>query len=373
MAASTWAEITTANTLADIDPGRDPTITPAQNDYVGRGMTLGLLAWTGGVWDDGTGTFWIPLGGGHTDYGGNEPYRIRLDADEPRWVMVRKPTGAIGNTGITRDGKEATGLYFDGRLRSVHSYNNQCYVPGLGPVISRLTGCYYTAAISPANTRAYWLDEQGEAHLISDYSAQGGGSPLLSTADGAVAYDPTRGRRGTLWSVGHNSSRLVEIDIATGAAVARTPPLGSLASADAMHYLAEYDVLAIINRGNLKIWRIDRGDYATYTPVLTGNYSGGLDITLQTGFGSCWSTVGRQLCLYENRSRQLGEISTLTPTGGPVDTWIRGVLPIAPSNTVLPPTLASSGLFGRFGFSQMLRGFFLIPSTRSKPYFFATE
>lgn len=373
MASNTWAEIGTANTLADIDPGLDPTITPPGADYVARGMTLGLLAWTGGVWDDDSGTFWIPLGGGHTDYGGNEPYRIKLDADAPQWQMVRRPTGAIGNTGRTRDGREISGLYFDGRLRAVHSYNNQTFVPGLGPVITRLAGCFYTATISPGNARAYRLDDNGEAHLICDYAALAGGNPVISALDGTCAYDPSRGRRGTIWTLGHGLSKLISIDLETRVATAHTGAIGFLASADAMHYLPEYDALAGINRGVLKIWPLWRNEYATITPVQVGNFSVGLDIVNLTGFGSTWSPVLRQLCLYENRSNRLGEISTLTPTGDASATWSRGVLPVAAANRVVPPPLANDGLFGRFGYSTKLRGFYLVPSTRSKPYFFATE
>lgn len=374
MAKNTWAIVPARNTLAAIDPGNNPAITPPGADYVARGMTLGLLSWTGGVWDDQSGTFWIPLGGGHTDYGGNEPYRIRLSEDEPEWVMVRSPTGAIGNTGITRDGGEATGLYFDGRLRAAHSYNNQTYVPGLGPVISRLTGCYYFATNSPANARAYWLDGAGEAHLISDYAAANDGSALISASDGVCAFDPTRGARGSLWSLGHGSSRLVQIDIATGAAQARGTKANYLASCDAMHYIPGMDVLAGINRGELKVWPLGQDSYTPASPALSGNFSDGLEITNLAGFGSCWAPELRMLCLYENRTKQRAQISTLTPTRAAGDAWVRGVLDVSPASTVTPPPLGNhSGLFGRFGYSSLLRGFYLVPGTTQMPYFFATE
>lgn len=374
MAKNTWAEVPASNTLAAIDPGNNPAITPPGADHIARGMTLGLLSWTGGVWDDSSGTFWIPLGGGHTDYGGNEPYRIRLSADEPDWVMVRNPTGAIGNTGITRDGREATGLYFDGRLRAVHSYNNQTFVPGLGPVISRLTGCYYFATNSAANARAYWIDGAGEAHLISDYAAANDGSSLISASDGVCAFDPTRGARGSLWSLGHGNSRLVQIDMATGTAQARGVKANYLASCDAMHYIPGMDVLAGINRGALKIWHLGQDNYTPVSPALSGNFSDGLEISSLAGFGSCWAPELRMLCLYENGSKQRAQISTLTPTRAAGDAWVRGVLDVSPANTVTPPPFGSNGgLFGRFGYSSLLRGFYLVPGTTQMPYFFATE
>ena len=358
----------------DIDPGKNPSITGPSADYIGGGsMTSGLLSWTGGVWDDETGTFWIPLGGGHTDYGGNEPYRIKLSAESPNWVMVRKPTGAIGNEGVTRDGLERSGVYFDGRLRAVHSYNNQTFVPGLGPVISRLQGCYPNGY--PASKRAaYRLTDAGEAQLICDYTVQNSSNPLLSTDDGTCAYDPTRGPRGTLWSLGNDASKLIQIDLSAGTAQARGESDNHLASCDAMHYIPGMDVLAAINRGILKIWHIDQNYYIPIAPPLSGSFSPGLEITNLVGFGSCWAPELRQLCLYENPVNSLGQISTLTPTGGATNPWVRGVLDVSPSNTVLPPAFGSNGgLFGRFGYSSKLRGFFLIPSTRHLPYFFATE
>ena len=373
MASHTWAMLPASNTLADIDPGRNPAITPANADYLGRGMTAGLLAWTGGVWDDESGTFWIPLGGGHSDYGGNEPYRIKLDVDTPAWVMVRNPSGAIGNIGIARDGLDRSGVYFDGRLRAVHSYNNQTFVPGLGPVISRLQGCYYSGY--PATKRAaYRIDAAGEAHLLCDYTAQNASNPAISTDDGVCAYDPTRGARGTLWSLGHATSKLIAIDLAAGTARVRGVADNHLASCDAMHYIPGMDVLAGINRGALKIWHIDQDSFTGLSPTLSGSYSAGLVIENLVGFGSCWAPEIRQLCLYENPTNNRGQISTLTPTGGGTHPWIRGVLNVSSSNTVLPPAGGSDGgLFGRFGYSSKLRGFFLVPSTRHNPYFFATE
>lgn len=373
MAVNTWAMIPSANTLADIDPGRNPAITPPNADYVARGLTAGLLSWTGGVWDDESGTFWIPLGGGHTDYGGNEPYRIKFDADSPTWVMVRNPTGALGNQGATRDGLERSGTYFDGRLRAVHSYNNQTFIPGLGPVISRQAGSYYTGA--PATKRAaYRIDNAGEAHILCDYSLQNVSNPLISSDDGTCAYDSTRGVRGTLWTLGHGNSRLIAIDLAAGRAEVRGEAGNHLASSDAMHYIPGMDVLAGINRGALKIWHIDQDYFSPLTPTLSGKFSAGLEIVNLVGFGSCWAPELRQLCLYENPNTNRGQISTLTPTGGPTDPWVRGVLEVSASNVVLPPLGGSNGgLFGRFGYSSKLRGFFLVPGTRHQPYFFATE
>lgn len=375
MTPFTWKTIPTTNTLSAIDPTTNPAITPPGADFVGRGMTLGLLSWTGGVWDDQTGTFWIPIGGGHTDYGGNEPYRIQINSNSPSWVMVRNPTGAVGNTGVTRDGLEETGVYFDGRIRAAHSYNNQTFVPGLGPVISRSAGVFYApgGGDSVGNNKAYWLNSAGEANLIVDHAAVTAASLALSQSDGVCAYDPTRGAQGTIWTMGHGDAVMVRIDIAAQTAVAVGPRDNHFVTSDAMHYIPSMDVLAGITRGVLKIWRIDQGNFTPVTPTLSGSYSSGLDLTYFSGFGSCWVPELNCLALFENKLNNRIEISTLTPTGTASDPWVRGVLNVDVSNVVVPPALGGDGLFGRFGYSSLLKGFYLVPNTTSQPLFFAIE
>jgi hypothetical protein len=347
LVAHTWTVVPATNVLADIDPTAGATdIAPPGADFVARGMTAGLFAWTGGVWDDATGTWWMPLGGGHTDYGGNEPYRIRLADETPTWVMVRPPTGsdpANGSDwtptiepGTTRDGLETSGVYFDGRLRSVHSYNNQCFVPGLGPVIARHAGYFYTAPAAPDTSRkAYYLDAQGEANLIVDYwsiAGQGSGS----ANDGAACYDPSRH---CVWTVGHGSSRLVQIDLATGVATGRgAQGEGWIASGGAMVYIPSMDVLAMLSIGGLIIVRLDQGSYTRVVPSLSGSYASGLVVANFVGTGFAWCPTLGKLLLYQ-QSSDTTRISTLTPSdpGDPSAPWVRGTLTVSPSNAVTPP------------------------------------
>ena len=87
MTARTWIEVPTTNTLADLNPKNNSTINPnypssPEWSAVG-GQAAIVTAWCCGCFDQATDTLWLPLGGGHADYAGNEPYKIRLDTDSP--------------------------------------------------------------------------------------------------------------------------------------------------------------------------------------------------------------------------------------------------------------------------------------------------
>jgi hypothetical protein len=105
MAAFTWAEVPTSNTLASLNPKNNASINPAYpgNPEWGAGHAAVITAWCGGCLDEATDDFWIPLGGGHADYAGNEPYKLNLRHDTPTWTMVRPPSGAVGNVLNTQD------------------------------------------------------------------------------------------------------------------------------------------------------------------------------------------------------------------------------------------------------------------------------
>lgn len=124
IAPLTWAEIGT-NTLSDVNPENDAAVNPnhpsaAPWHGVGGQVTM-ISAWSGGIWDEVEKKLFI-YGGGHADYAGNEVYA--WDGRSATFSRLCNPTGAIGNTGTLNDGNDASGVYFDGKPRSVHSYNN---------------------------------------------------------------------------------------------------------------------------------------------------------------------------------------------------------------------------------------------------------
>lgn len=376
MAANTWAVVPATNLMTDVSPAADG-IVPVGADFVARGMEAGLFSWCGGVWDEATGTWWMPLGGGHTDYGGNEPYRIQIDAEAPAWVRVRAPTGATGNEGTTRDGLEATGVYFDGRLRAVHSYNNHTFVPGLGPVVTRLAGPFYAPGSNPSEPSRcmHAIGADGEATQIANYWAVTGQPTTGSSNDGAAAFDPTRGTSGTIWTIGHGLTRLIGVDVDTGTATGYgASNVSFIASGGHMVYIPEMDVLACLSIGGLLIVRLDQASYAPVTVSLSGSYASGLTNANFVGTGFGWSAELGCLVLYQQASNTT-QISTLTPSNSadPSAAWVRGSLTVAGSNAVTPPVSDVNGLFGRFGYSSRLGGCYLVTHTTTDVYFYATE
>ena len=130
--------IPASNTLDDLNPKNNPAINPvypSTPEWMGNHANI-IGAWCGACYGDDAGELWLPLSGGHGDYAGNEPYKINLRADVPQWEMVRPPSGAIGNVLTTNDGQEASGVYSDGRPRSIHSYNKSVWIDGVGPAVA---------------------------------------------------------------------------------------------------------------------------------------------------------------------------------------------------------------------------------------------
>lgn len=386
MAANTWAEIPSTNLLADLDPVTLGLVPPGANNFGTGSMTTGGYAWTGGVWDEAGTTFWIPTVGGHTDWGGNEPHRINIGQAAPVFIKVRLPSGAVGMPPVDRNAappfshKEC--VFEDGRIRPGHSYNNHCFVPGLGPVITRISGAFIQGSNStegvmhPGVRVARWIDAVGESHVLCDFnsiSGQGSGS----VDDGAAEFDPTRGAAGTIWTVGSGTSRIVKIDIATGTATGYGASDNWLPSGGNFKLAGSLDVLGLFGYGGaFQVLRIDQGATVPVTPAVTGAFSAGFQWATFDGAGVDWCEQRGCYLLWNNLSTRQ-EISTLTPTNpaNPSAPWVRGVLAVSGSNTVTPPLLGSNGAtpFGRFRYSTKMGGALLVGGMNHRPHFFATE
>lgn len=386
MAANTWAEIPTTNTLSQLDPVALGLVPVGSNAFGNGTMTGNGYAWTGGVWDDEGQTFWIPTLGGHSDWGGNEPHKIDLSADTPTFVKLRLPSGAVGMPDVDRNAaspysnKEC--VFEDGRIRPGHSYNNHVYVPGVGPIITRISGAFYdgtnsTAGVMHPGVRvARLIDSAGESSVFCDFNSvtdQGTGD----VDDGAAEFDPTRGAAGTIWTVGSGTSRIVKIDVATRTATGYGSSDNWIPSGGNMKYVPGLDVLAFFDYGGaLKILRIDTGATTPVTPAVSGSFSAGFGWSVFEGAGVDWSPKLGCFLLWNNATSRT-EISTLTPSNpaDPSAAWVRGTLTVSVANTVTPPAVGSAGAtpFGRVRYSQKLGGLLIVGAMTQKPHFFATE
>lgn len=367
--AMSVVQVPASGYLSDLDPTVTTSITPAGSNWVGRGMTLGGFAWTSAVVDQTTGDLHFPILGGHTDYGGNDSYKLRTTLNTPTWNRLRLPSGAVGGPVINgQDGQEATAVYSDGNPRAVHSYNNEVWVPGIGPVLTRMVGPYVTGV--PDVKKVFSFDPvAGTWTFRLDYSSLTG----MGTGEGCSEYDPVRD---VIWTVGQQTSTLVKIDgIRTGTWTASK--FGAtdnwIKSSGFIRLCPTLDVLVMWpgNNGHEVILRSPTVAGTVTYPTVTGSFSSGLDLTSanQPGAGFTWCDDLNCFLIWHQPNGQTLEVSTLTPPATLGGTWVKGYITF----TGTAPSLAKAdGTYGRFNYVKKLNGVILVNKTTEKPYFFAT-
>ena len=364
MASNTWAEVG-INTLDDINPRYDSTInpnypnTPPWNGWTGHQSII--IAWCGACFDDNGSVLWLPLGGGHGDYAGNEPYKIDLSENSPTWEMVRPPSGAIGNQIVLDDGQEATGLYSDGRLRAVHSYNKPVYVPQIGPVMT-VTGGSYSSALGGLKQPAFISPNTGE--LI-----QFGAENTFTASSGighAGCYDSTRH---AIWFVPSQGIPITYYDITQDSWI--NPGISQNVSGySAIEYIEDYDCIIWFNSllsNGFAI--IDCATNTIHHPQVLGSIVGLNELSGK--IQPRWIKGSKSIAFWHNSSNTT-TINTLSFSSDPrTDTWQISQLPVSNSNTVIPSVAVSQGTYGRFFYSSKLDGFGIVNSTSEKLYFYA--
>jgi hypothetical protein len=376
VAKNTWCEIP-GNTLASLSPAANPAMNPNYGTATAApwnasgGFSSIIGAWCGMAYDYATDTMWFPLQGGHFDWGGNEPYKRMLYADTPNFVMLRPPSGSLPSAIDITATQVPTGYFSDGRIVPGHAYNNNTYVPGLGPVVARIAALYPSG-----NTQldsAFVLNETtGEATLI-------GASGSLGSGYGAAVHDAVRN---CLWMTGSTNTPLLKLDLTTKAVTIAVPGNNYVYGYPRLFHLPTPNVLLVAHRGGVGtgypastfyLW-----DLATTPPTLipvttSGAFPSSHDI--YGGAGMDWDQANSRLLLWNTRTDQTTLVSVMTMPANPkTDPWPITVLPVAPGNAVTPTAAtASGGTFGRFRYSARLGGCLLINAVDQPTYFFATE
>lgn len=365
ISAGKWAIISTANILSDLDPRYNAAINPVYSSTpewggTGFGQQRLFAPWCGGCADTDNSVWWAPLSGGHTDYGGNEPYKIDLSADTPEWVMVRPPSGAIGNLLTTKDGLESTGIYADGQPRAVHSYNKPCYVPGDAPWLGVMGAAWFAGnagLIAPVRIDPITGLGTIGATITTTPPA------IERTSAGGSCYDSTRN---AIWFRVSGTGYIFKYDI-TGDSWSREG--GSLAGGSyvGMCYVEEQDLIVLFDGSTLRLYDPVA---ATYTAPTVSGSTTGASITGQAQ--PQWT--GTDIAWWDN-STNTTIISKLTPPAGDwkVGTWTLDSYAVAGSNIVTPTVRNTNGTFGRFAYFPTLAGFFLINEANQDAYFFALE
>lgn len=360
MTPRTWRAIPATNTLADLNPKNNPALNPNypnNPEFMGAHSTI-ISAWCGAAWDDAKGTLWLPLQGGHADYGGNEPYRINIGSDAPTWEMLRPPTGAIGNAIITNDGLEATGIYADGRPRAVHSYNNNIYVPGVGPVVTTMAICWISG--QSGSWKSWRVDEHTGEHILF------GPEEIINSGWGnkgypysGAAYDSARH---VVWLMTAGPAKIIKWDLALNTKTTMGPFDTHTGPGGKLMYAKSLDALILIS-ATPSVW-----NPATVTKTVM-NITGG-SITLTGKTAADWCDELGCVVLWDTADRR--RILTLTPTGDPHSMpWQLGEIELNPTNTLTPSSPHANGTYGRFFYSRRLSGVGILNATNEPVYFFA--
>ena len=371
----TWSAVPASNTLSSLDPKNNPAINPvypASPEWYASGQSRVITAWNSAAVNYAAAEMWV-WGGGHADYGGNEPYKLNLLADTPAWQMMRPPSGAIGNLLTTTGtvGESATGLYSDGRPRVTHTYNSLVYVPGKGFTVTNL---YYVYPHVNGPGKAYsFSDATNDWSVLSDYTALGG----VNSPNGGCCYDSSRN---CVWLLGQGAYNMVKLDCATGAATQHGLVNNHAQGPLALKYDAANDLIYILSSSSSGGWldypsRMSVFNPATalfhVLPAPTGSLASGMSIT---GHGVAWDEVGGRLLLWNEQTNR-AKISVLTrPVNNLLTTaWVASELTLDAGNSVTPTAAEPNGTYGRFDYIERLGGCVLINAVNQSVYFYRVK
>ena len=361
-----------ANTLAAIDPIKNPGINPnfplapewAPND---GSFQYVVASWCGAAFNEDRAEMWLGISGGHTDYAGNEVMACDFSADAPAWRMVRKPSGAIGNLLRTDDGQEPSGIYSDGRPRSIHTAGKWCYVPGVGPALMVLGGGAWQPVRGGKNWSVFLDESTGEA----TFTAEPAWRNLVDNS--GVCFDS---HRRAIWIGIRNKDSLLRYDIPSSGA----PSTGTYTNVGLgdpgygnqnLCYLPDHDCILhadSFDDDTNSRWRVfDCATGIWHKPTFNGTPVGPLSV----GTGQLrWVPALGAACFWDNQTNTT-LITKVTPGVNPrSDAWNVSSLPVSLGNTVVPTPRTARGTYGRFAYSARLGGFVLFNNTAGPTYFY---
>lgn len=341
MRAWTWKSIS-VNTLSDINPERNPKLNPHYpkeapwHGVMGQSAITG--SWSGAAWDEGHRFLWVH-GGGHTDSAENSVYGIDLSSDAPTWKLIRPPSGAIGNQGLLDDRKENSGVYFDGRPRSSHTY-------GLLNVVDQDLVMWPTGAqfITGGGTAIGWRFSRSR----NDWS-QIANTPLdyAEHYSGTCWVAPTR----ELWHFPNTNSPAWVLNIDT--LQARRVEYDGKSSACKAPI---YDPLRghIVVFGNLPqgflLVRPQGNHNLAFAPPVKGSPPPAYSTEGRGGDGWAYDPLNDYFC---SRRGNTPDLNILVPPRGKDAGWEWRVQSAA-ADTVVPPAPNGTGTYGRWFASQAL-------------------
>lgn len=361
IAAQHWGVIP-SNTLASIDPEDNPAYNPNYPAPAPWHGTLGqeamITAWCGGCYDSDGDVLWLIQGGGHGDYGGNEPYKLDLSLDSPDFVMVRPPSVSMGG------GTGVDGLADDGRPRSTHTYNKSVYIPGVGPALGAL-GLTYPNLLG-VNNPFVFSPVTGEVTRVGPTNPYEGASQLDAAG---VCYDSLRN---CIWIQGTGRNDMTRWNMDTDTFDRYINTGSGRSGYVSLEYMPDHDCIVMLHSNAPYGMRVfDCATGTMYSPTITGSFPSGITVSSMSGAQPRYVQSGQFFAVWNNSTNTTAITIFNVPANPRTGTWTVGQLPVAGGNTVTPTVRTPNFTYGRFFYSQKLDGFGLINGVTEQPYFYA--
>jgi Divergent InlB B-repeat domain len=342
--AGTWQEIAgssyTASPIFCGNPGAAPAAPNCIPKFLpGGGNNIpqaAITAWVDGDYDPATGRFYIPNGGGHGDWAGNQV--IAFNANTEKWEYLTPYSTTYTPMGQGHPDSAFLPVYGDGSPASVHSYGCRAWMPWLNKFWTS-GGIYWSGPGKSTPKATFWWDPAGGFSLSAwtrkaDRSWGGYGCTsiadpvtkrvLTRLKDNLIAYDPATDAYTNLFaqSVGQDSSTQ-----------------SAMALADRKLYR-----ISPSSTGSLRVTDLNNLSLKDVTLATTG------DTQIQTmgAPGLIWD-ANRLIGFGPGTISGTGAIFTLDPagcggTGQPACVWTR----LVPPDGIHPPRGSTAGIWRKF-------------------------
>ncbi len=331
-------------TVASISGTNNPdSVQSTLTSYSGLGNPVNLIrAWCGGCLSDiGGHPYLVIHGGGHGDYGGNEVLKFGpLDSNTPAWSVVSNPTPdaqVIAEAAYNSDGKPNVS-------------HTRSLLAALGGRMYRAgqPGVWITA--TPHNTNDSVNLSTGTWASAGTHADVSFGSGIR----GSLTSDPIRG---VLWYVSDQIARLYKYDPVSNTWTQYTP---TWSAGNTLHsaYSQSRDEVCAVFGGTTALYNLSSPTSAPITTGFTGTAPGG-------DSGLTWDS-GRGVYAGLDTSGSRNVIRELNPT---TKVWstrtFTGTYETAPDD--------SNGIFGRFQYVPLAKGYIYIGSTSGQVYFYRSH
>ncbi len=325
LADKTWGSVASVGTLDAVKPSG-----AVNHQNI-------IHAWSGGCVDTDRKSLMV-VGGGHSDYSGNEAYELVLTAATPAWVRLMNPSPAVA-------GDQITGTLSNGQPRSFHTYDMVAYGGGK----TYLAGSPATWPNGYSSNGIWRLDRSGTPiWVLLPTRAPGPTSGTFGLDEGyslgTCAFDSTTGN---IYATGSGCFSFYAINTATDAVttIAGTINPGLYVTSAIAPSLRAWVFLSPTGTGNGGFQVVNLNNNAITSPTLSGSPP-------RTAAGIVWHPASNAFLIWSGGAT----LYKLTP-GANAFTGTYTLSTVANGGGGVTPTAAdSNGTYGRFALVPDLGG-----------------